>query len=967
MAGTTNTIIQILRSDVTPYPSSLSPGEQAYSYVSNKLFVGNTDNSVVTIGGKYYVDLVDNATSSSTGNTIVRRDDAGNATFTMVSVNDDPSNSTDAVNKGYLESVLGGISSNTIYDGTIGVDGYSNVHTSSADGGSVIITANNTVAASFSTDTINFNKNVEITGGLSVTGNLIVSGDTTYVNTSINLTYDSLIELAANNTVGDVLDIGFYGKHEGVDGTAVTGLVRNAGTSDYYLFDNINIGDQADLSANVITQSAMIANGASLFSKGFFAAEGGVNGTGFSFGIDQDTGMFSSGDGHLEFFSNSVKSGEINPSNGGTSLGQYSASTNQGYRATAIGYGAGQTNQGGWATAIGLNAGNSGQGNSTVAVGHRAGGTNQTRWAVAVGVNSGQNTQGEGATALGYRAGYGATSGQGAYSVALGAYAGIYSQAAGSIAINASGSDLSPPESGLYIDPIRANNAIGGNVTVYNTSTKEVVSTDVFIDGSGIKLANGTYIADSLDSVIVGQNIDLTNTNTNRVAIGDYAGQTNQGYGSTALGKGAGSVNQDYLSVAIGLNAANTNQGHSSVAIGHTAGRTSQGYDSVAIGVATGLYNQGHYSVAIGERAGYGDVTPQGDYSIAIGSKAGYSSMASESIILNANTEQLNSSNPGLYVNPVRNVTSSNIMFYDAATKEITYGLASVDYANTANVAYYGNTTEATGGEVNRHTLALFHGVSGNTPFQANTLLTFDTANTTLEIGYSAYTPLPNTLVQTTGSSSEYVQNNIQNLNNNGSADWVVTADNGSDTNGYLDMGMAGGNYDYITDAGETGPFKPNDGWIQVVGNTGVGKGNLLIMTGTSNTSVTEVGSIKFSLGNQAFSNIFAYMSRVGDSPTGTATFAIGKNSDANYDYALDVVGGANVASIAINDTQILAENYGLPVSFGGTGLQSVTSNAILYGNGTGALIESNAPTLGQVLQYRSDGVMFGGLDGGTF
>jgi hypothetical protein len=48
MAGATNTIIQILRSESTAYPTSLNPGEQAYSYVSDKLFVGNTTSGVLT-------------------------------------------------------------------------------------------------------------------------------------------------------------------------------------------------------------------------------------------------------------------------------------------------------------------------------------------------------------------------------------------------------------------------------------------------------------------------------------------------------------------------------------------------------------------------------------------------------------------------------------------------------------------------------------------------------------------------------------------------------------------------------------------------------------------------------------------------------------------------------------------------------------------------------------------------------
>ena len=56
-----NTIIAIKRSQTTAQPPSLSNGELAYSYLSNKLFVGQTDdaNSAVTveyIGGKLLSD-----------------------------------------------------------------------------------------------------------------------------------------------------------------------------------------------------------------------------------------------------------------------------------------------------------------------------------------------------------------------------------------------------------------------------------------------------------------------------------------------------------------------------------------------------------------------------------------------------------------------------------------------------------------------------------------------------------------------------------------------------------------------------------------------------------------------------------------------------------------------------------------------------------------------------------------------
>ena len=588
MAGATNTIIQILRSDTTAYPTSLNPGEQAYSYTSNRLFVGNTTNGVLTIGGKYYVDLVDGATAVNTGNTIVRRDNAGNVAFKMVSVTDNASQSTDVVNKSYLDSRIGSLSSNTIYDGTSGQNGYSNVFVSSAAaGGSVGIVANNTTVATFTKTTAAFVQDV------AVTGNLLVRGTTSYTNVQ------SL--LVSNNDI-----------------------VLNANASGYPLIN---------------------------------------------------------------------------------------------------------------------------------------------------------------------------------------AY----------ITVNRGAAD---------------NAAI-----IWNEAT----------DKWQLDKASGT-------------NYDIVDTQ-----------------GGQSIG---GTTTLNAVSVTNGLNAGTLSvSGHSNV-----------------------------------------------------------SSLTANSTI---RTDQL--------------IVSANI-----------------ELANVANVAYYAAILQATGSPgLSKHYIMLSdNGNVGNTRIQANTLFAFDTANTTMSVGYSSYTPLPNTMYQGTGSTRSYVQNNLQNLNNEGSADWVATADNGSDSTGFIDMGIGGGNYNYQTSAGEVGPFRPNDGYIQVVGDTGQGKGNLLIMTGTSNTSVAEVGSIIFSVGNQAYSNIAGYISRQDNNPTGPLTWAINKIpgiSTANSSYKLDVNGSANVASLHINNTKVLGESFALPVAYGGTGLQSVTTNAVLFGNGTGNLGFSNAPSQGHVLQYRSDGVKFGGLDGGTF
>ena len=50
-----NTTIQILRSYVTPAPANLADGEMAYSFVSNTLFIGTSNNQIIRIGGPNYI------------------------------------------------------------------------------------------------------------------------------------------------------------------------------------------------------------------------------------------------------------------------------------------------------------------------------------------------------------------------------------------------------------------------------------------------------------------------------------------------------------------------------------------------------------------------------------------------------------------------------------------------------------------------------------------------------------------------------------------------------------------------------------------------------------------------------------------------------------------------------------------------------------------------------------------------
>ena len=321
-----NTVIQLKYSTITNKPPTLNVAEPAYSNVSSTLWIDD-GTGVVAIGGKAYTDKIDAAASAATANVLVKRDTTGNASFNYITANIVGSifgNATSA-DKWFTARDIGVSGDAT---GIISVDGTANANiplvlsnsgvaagnygsvtqipTFAVDSKGRITSASNvsisttlniagdtgTDAVALATDTITFkggdgitsnvfaanttvildvdntvlrnSGNQFITGDLSLTGSLFVAGNTTTVDTTTVSTADSLIRLAANNTVSDILDIGFYGvanTNPSVTGsTTYHGLVRRA-ASDFFLFKNLN----TDPTANVLaTGSVTAANTATL-------------------------------------------------------------------------------------------------------------------------------------------------------------------------------------------------------------------------------------------------------------------------------------------------------------------------------------------------------------------------------------------------------------------------------------------------------------------------------------------------------------------------------------------------------------------------------------------------------------------------------------------------------------------------------------------------------------------------------
>jgi hypothetical protein len=291
-----NTVIQLKYSDATSAPTTLDTAEVAYSNNSNKLYIGQSDGTVVAIGGKYYTGLVDAATSANTASTIVKRDADNNFTAATITANLS-GNATTATTWRTARTL--GLSGDAT--GTISVDGSSNQNISvvladtavtagtyggatqiptfvvdskgrltsagnvsvataanflnaAADTGTanialasdtftitgrdgistLAVDANNTVLIDVDNTVLRTTGSWTIDGSLGIAGNLTVAG--TYITQDVNnvSTEDPLIQLAANNNA-NIVDIGLFGQANTGASTIYTALFRDASDGKYKL------------------------------------------------------------------------------------------------------------------------------------------------------------------------------------------------------------------------------------------------------------------------------------------------------------------------------------------------------------------------------------------------------------------------------------------------------------------------------------------------------------------------------------------------------------------------------------------------------------------------------------------------------------------------------------------------------------------------------------------------------------
>ena len=206
-----------------------------------------------------------------------------------------------------------------------------------------------------------------------------------------------------------------------------------------------------------------------------------------------------------------------------------------------------------------------------------------------------------------------------------------------------------------------------GNIAIGNNAGYSSINTIAIGHDSGRIGQNGETIA-------IGREAGEVNQGKFAIAIGRLAGNDNQDPEAIAIGTSAGLNNQQQDAIAIGLNAGQTKQSRDAVAIGEKAGNLNQGDDAVAIGEQSGQTDQGSNSIAIGPQAGQFN---QGIECIAIGKFAGQTDQSDNTIVLNATGLPLETEDiKRFYVKPIRKNSTTQGLYYDTTTGEITYETA---------------------------------------------------------------------------------------------------------------------------------------------------------------------------------------------------------------------------------------------------------------------------------------------------
>jgi hypothetical protein len=221
------------------------------------------------------------------------------------------------------------------------------------------------------------------------------------------------------------------------------------------------------------------------------------------------------------------------------------------------------------------------------------------------------------------------------------------------------------------------------------------------------------------------------------------------------------------------------------------------------------------------------DGTTLGGYIVTASSTDTTARTTANAAFIQANSAFLKANTPDAIANSAASYANAAFAQANAAFSVANTGITDDFARTTANAAFTAaNTKLSSSGGTISGSLSVTGNTTVNQTLQANTVI----IDSILFSGLAARSnaPLPNLIAQFASNSATYVQVNQQNINPLGSADFVVTADNGTDTDFYIDMGLHGSqSADKIV--------APYDGYLFVQGSTiGQAGGNLIIGTTSS-------------------------------------------------------------------------------------------------------------------------------------
>ena len=781
-----------------------------------------------------------------------------------------------------------------------------------------------------------------------------VSGEVTFAGTAnavagANVSGEVTFAATANAVAGANVsgEVTFAATANAVAGANVSGEVTYAATANSVAVANVSgIGNIATINLNGNASTILYGNGvfAADASNGNanFASYAGVVTTNAqpnitSVGTLTDLNVNNT---TIHLGSNAGITGQ---GANAIAIGLDAANTSQGLNAIAIGRRAGSNTQSGNSIAIGVNAAAQNQSNSAIAIGELAGYTSQSANSIAIGYAVATNVQGTRSIAIGFGA---ANTTQGANSVAIGSFAASNVQGANSIAIGTEAANTTQGTQSIAIGLSAGSNTQGANAVAIGTAagTTSQGANAVAIGRN----AGGSY--QQAGAIAIGRNAGITFANVlgqgaNAIAIGSLAGgQGNLGQGerAIAIGRQAGTVNQGANAIAIGEFAGSNVQSAAAIAIGYQAGNSAQGANSIAIGYQTSNISQGSHSIgigwksasnvqgansiAIGTAAGFDN---QGANSVAIGANAGYTSQAVNTIILNATGANLDQTTANTFtVKPVRAANTSNALFYNSTSGEISYDLIgniiTVNLDGNASTVLYGNGVFAASAGGNgtpggSNTQIQFNDASA---FGGNTGFTFDKTTGAFAVpGTATLTGL--TVSNATGvvdftTSANVTLGAVANLHISGGTANYVLQTNGSGALTWVAQ-SGGGNANNITNGNSSVDIATSGG---VVTTSVAGNANIIIATGTG---VNVAGTLN-TTGNVAFSGANISLGAIGN---------VKITGGANAEF-IRTDGAGNLSFVSVAETLLVGTRVGpstVPITNYTFIVTARTGNVTIYVN----------------------------------